>query len=343
VVAAKRCFVIAEAGVNHNGSPDLALKLVDAAADAGADAVKFQTFRTERLVARGTPTADYQARNTGATDQQAMLRSLELAESAYPALADRCSARGIEFMSTPFDPESARMLAAQGVRRIKIGSGDLTSLSFLEEIAALGLPMILSTGMSTIEEVAEAVDTVAPACRGELAGRVTLLHCTSTYPAPVADANLRAMRTLRERFALPVGYSDHTEGISVALAAVALGASVLEKHLTLDRRLPGPDHRASLEPADFAEMVRQLRSVESALGSELKQPCESELAVREVVRRSVALRRSVAKGQIIGPEDLTLLRPGTGIAPRELRIVAGRRAARDLHAGNLVQWTDLLP
>ena len=221
MVAPARCVVIAEAGVNHNGSLDLALKLIDAAAEAAADAVKFQTFRAERLVARGTPTAEYQAKNTGATDQHAMLTSLELPDSAYPALIERCAARRIEFMSTPFDGESARMLFAHGVQRIKIGSGDVTSLAFLEEIAALGLPVILSTGMSTLEEVAEAVETFSHAWAGALKDRLVLLHCTSTYPAREQDVNLRAMRTLQERFGLPTGYSDHTEGTSVALAAVA--------------------------------------------------------------------------------------------------------------------------
>ena len=335
-MVAARCFVIAEAGVNHNGSLELALKLVDAAAEAGADAVKFQTFKAERLVARGTPTAEYQAKNTGATDQRAMLASLELPDAAYPALLERCAARGIEFMSTPFDGDSARLLARHGVRRIKVGSGDVTSLLFLEEIAALKLPVILSTGMSTLEEVAEAVEIFA----GE---RLTLLHCTSNYPARMEDVNLRAMRTLQERFGLPTGYSDHTQGTSVALAAVALGATVLEKHLTLDRGLPGPDHRASLDPATFARMVRELREVEASLGSAEKKPSPSELPVRDIVRRSVALRRALKQKDVIRKEDLALLRPGTGIAPRELARVVGRRAAHDLEAGVLLKWSDLLP
>lgn len=342
MVAPARCFVIAEAGVNHNGSLDLALKLVDAAADARADAVKFQTFKAERLVARGTPTAAYQAKNTGATDQHAMLSSLELPESAYPALLERCAARGIEFMSTPFDGDSARQLAGHGVRRIKVGSGDVTSLAFLDEIAALNLPVILSTGMSTLDEVAEAVDTFGRAW-GAANGKLTLLHCTSNYPAREEDVNLRAMRTLHERFGLPTGYSDHTQGTSVAVAAVALGASVLEKHLTLDRGMPGPDHRASLDPLTFTRMVRELREVEAALGSAVKAPAASELAVRDIVRRSVALRRSLRQEDVIRKEDLTLLRPGTGIAPRELLRVVGRRAARDLEAGVLLKWSDLLP
>jgi N,N'-diacetyllegionaminate synthase len=341
-VVAGRCFVIAEAGVNHNGALDLALKLVDAAAQAGADAVKFQTFKAERLVARGTPTAEYQATNTGATDQHAMLTSLELPDSAYPALLERCKARGIEFMSTPFDGDSARQLAGYGVRRIKVGSGDVTSLLFLEEIAALKLPVILSTGMSTLDEVAEAVDVFARAW-GSPDDKLTLLHCTSNYPAREEDVNLRAMHTMQERFRLPTGYSDHTQGTSVAVAAVALGAKVLEKHLTLDRAMPGPDHRASLDPSTFARMVRELREVEASLGSADKKPSSSELPVRDIVRRSVALRRALKRNDPIHKEDLTLLRPGTGIASRELARVVGRRAARDLEAGMLLSWSDLLP
>jgi N,N'-diacetyllegionaminate synthase len=342
VVAGARCFVIAEAGVNHNGSLELALQLIDAAAGAGADAVKFQTFKAERLVARGAPTAEYQAKNTGATDQHAMLTSLELPDAAYPALLERCKARGIEFMSTPFDGDSARQLAGYGVRRIKVGSGDVTSFAFLEEIAALKLPVILSTGMSTLDEVAEAVE-LFHAQWGTLGDKLTLLHCTSNYPAREEDVNLRAMGTLQERFRLPTGYSDHTQGSSVALAAVALGATVLEKHLTLDRGLPGPDHRASLDPAAFTRMVRELREVEAALGSAEKKPSAAELPVRDIARRSVALRRPVRQKDVVRKEDLTLLRPGTGIAPRELARVVGRRAARDLEAGVLLAWSDLLP
>jgi len=341
------CFVIAEAGVNHNGSTDLALDLVDAAAKAGADAVKFQTFKPERLVARGTPTAAYQASNCGASDQYEMLRALELPDSAYPKLVERCEARGIEFMSTPFDPESARMLADAGMKRIKVGSGDLTSLPFLEALAALRLPLILSTGMSTLAEAKVAVDTVRAAWGDHRITRerdsLTLLHCTSNYPAQAGDVNLSAMTTMARELEVPVGYSDHTEGIAIAIAAVSLGAAVIEKHVTLDRALPGPDHRASLEPADFAAMVAGIRSVEAALGTGVKEPTESELPVRDLVRRSVALAQPVGKGEALTREHLTLLRPGTGIPPRELARAIGRRAVRDLEAGTLLDWRDVLP
>ena len=341
------CFVIAEAGVNHNGSADLALDLVDAAAKAGADAVKFQTFKPERLVARGTPTAAYQASNCGASDQYEMLRALELPASAYPKLVERCAARGIEFMSTPFDPESARMLADSGMKRIKVGSGDLTSLAFLESLAALHLPLILSTGMATLAEAKAAIETVRAAWGDHAISRaadaLTLLHCTSNYPAQAADVNLSAMTTMARELRVPVGYSDHTEGIAIAIAAASLGAAVLEKHLTLDRGLPGPDHRASLEPGEFAAMVAGIRSVEAALGNGIKAPTESELPVRDLVRRSVALAKPVGKGEALTREHLTLLRPGTGIPPRELARAIGRRAVRDLEAGTLLDWRDVLP
>lgn len=347
MVSDARCFVIAEAGVNHNGSVDLALDLIEAAADAGADAVKFQTFKAERLVARGTPTAEYQAENCGAQDQFGMLRELELPEAAYPQLIARCASRGIEFMSTPFDAESARMLAALGMRRIKVGSGDLTSLPLLEELAALGRPVILSTGMANLDEVAEAVATLKNAWAG--AGlsvdeaMLTLLHCTSNYPARASDVNLRAMQTLRSTFGLPVGYSDHTEGADVAVAAAALGAQVIEKHLTLDRALPGPDHRASLDPASFREMVSSVRRVEAALGSATKEACDSERAVRSLVRRSVATARALKRGTVLRREDLTLLRPGTGIAARDLKSIVGKRVVRDIDGGALLSWADLQP
>jgi sialic acid synthase SpsE len=274
-----------------------------------------------------------------------MLRALELPEDAYPELFARCERRRIEFMSTPFDVESARMLAVLGMRRIKIGSGDLTSLPMLDEIAALGLPIILSTGMANLDEVSEAVNALKIARTGAghafEANALTLLHCTSNYPAQPADVNLRAMGTLRTEFGLPVGYSDHTQGVEVAIAAVALGAQVLEKHLTLDRSLAGPDHRASLDPVAFRTMVEGVRRIELALGSAAKTACASERSVRDLVRRSVATARALKQGHILRREDVTLLRPGTGVAPRDLNAVLGKRAARDLTAGAVLNWSDL--
>lgn len=346
MVTRPHCFVIAEAGVNHNGSPELALRLVDAAADAGADAVKFQSFSARRLVAPGTGTAAYQRGNTGQSDQYAMLEALELPLPALNALKRRADERGIEFMSTPFDLDSARELVSMGMRRIKVSSGDLNNLPFLEALAAYDLPMIVSTGMAELSEVIEAANAIADArvrhgYSAPLAERLSILHCTSSYPAPAADANLRAMLTLATQTGLPTGYSDHTEGSAVALAAVALGAKVLEKHFTLDRDLPGPDHKASLRPEELRHLVQDVRSVEQAMGDGVKAPRPVELPVRELVRRSVTLVRPVRAGQALQADDLDLLRPGSGIAPKEIVSVIGRMAARDLTAGTTLQWTDL--
>jgi N-acetylneuraminate synthase len=329
-----KCFVIAEAGVNHNGSEELASKLVEAAAKSGADAVKFQTFSPEKLVAPGAQTAAYQRQNTGATDQLEMLKALALPDAAYARLKKRADERGIEFMSTPFDLESARMLVELGVKRLKVGSGEITNIPFLGALGELGLPLIVSTGMADMDEVAEAVAALPRE-------RLTLLHCTSNYPAAPEDVNLRAMTSLRERFSLPVGYSDHTEGTAIAVAAAALGATVIEKHFTLDRGLPGPDHRASLAPDALTRMVADIRAVEAGLGDGVKAPRPAELPVRELVRRSVTLVRARRRGERIAAEDLALLRPGRGIAPKDLGRVAGKRAARDIAAGSTLVWEDL--
>jgi len=341
------CFIIAEAGVNHNGSVEQALALVDAAAKAGADAVKFQTFRAEQLVVRGAPKAEYQSRNSEAGDQYSMLKALELPSEAYAVLFERCRARKIEFMSTPFDAESAQMLCALGMERLKIPSGEITNWPLLQGLGALGLPIILSTGMSTLTEVKEAVGVIravqsrnVPAIPGE---PLILLHCTSNYPAAPGEANLHAIVTLREAFQVPVGYSDHTQVLSIPVAAAALGAAVIEKHFTLDCSLPGPDHRASLEPRAFARMVGMIREVTAGLGSGIKEPVPSELPIRDLVRRSVTVARPVRAGDTLDAADLALLRPGTGIVPRELSVVIGRRAARDLEAGATLKWDDLLP
>lgn len=334
MVSVERCFIVAEAGVNHNGSEPMAVRLVEQAAACGADAVKFQTFDAEALAAPGAATADYQQRNTGHADQLAMLRALELPRDAYPRLKRRADALGVEFMSTPFDLPSARLLVELGMRRLKVPSGEITNLPFLAALAEFGLPLIISTGMADMQEVADAVGVVGTS-------RLTLLHCTSNYPARNEDVNLRAMASLRERFSVPVGYSDHTEGTAIAVAAVALGATVIEKHFTLDRELPGPDHKASLEPAVLGRMVQEIRAVEASLGDGVKAPRPAELPVRELVRRSVTLRRSRRAGERFEKDDLVLLRPGRGIAPKDLDRVVGRRAARDLPAGAVLSWEDL--
>lgn len=343
-----KCFIIAEAGVNHNGNEAVALKLVDAAADTGADAVKFQTFVAAKLVTPGTASAAYQKTNTGGSDQYRMLRDLELPADAYMRLRDRARARGIEFLSTPFDVESAEMLVGLGMARIKVPSGELTNLPFLAHLAAMDLPIVLSTGMATLDEVREAVTAIRDMrlqakLTAPLEAKLTLLHCTSDYPAAPADVNLRVMQTLRDEFRVPVGYSDHTAGTWVSVAAAAAGAAVIEKHLTLDRGLPGPDQRASLEPGEFKLMVEQVRAVETALGATVKQPCAKELPIRDLVRRSITVSRALAAGARIADADVTLLRPGTGIPPKELSKVIGRRVATDLPAGTTLQWAHLLP
>ena len=342
----ERCFVIAEAGVNHNGSLDLALKLVDVAADAGADAVKFQTFAAEALVGEGVGKAAYQQHNSTGNDQRAMLKALELGHAEHERLQVQCAARGIEFMSTPFDDAALDFLVGLGVRRLKVASGELTNRPFLERIATTGLPMIVSTGMGTLDEVAAAVGWMG-AARGKPSSQsgqgpwLTLLHCTSNYPADCADVNLLAMVTMRERFQLPVGYSDHTAGVVIAPAAAALGAIVIEKHFTLDRGLPGPDHAASLEVDELRAMIRAIRDVEAARGDGVKAPRDSELPVRSLVRRSVAVRRALPAGQVLRRDDLTTMRPESGIAPANIDTLPGRRLKHALAAGSVVRDSDL--
>lgn len=346
MVNSKRCFIIAEAGVNHNGSLERAIKLVESAARSGADAVKFQSFCADLLVSPDAAKADYQIRRTGNGDQLSMLRGLELDAAAHRSIAEHCRRTGIEFMSTPFDEKSARMLVELGVLRIKVPSGELTNLPFLEYLCQFDLPLILSTGMATLEEVKQTVGWIAKTrhvlgmdC--PLAERLTLLHCTSNYPASLHDVNLRAMKTMRDSFALPVGYSDHTLGIVIATAAAACGATIIEKHLTLDRSLPGPDHQASLEEQEFTAMVSAIRDVEVAMGDGCKVPTASELHIRDVARRSIALARDVPAGQPLERGDLVMLRPGTGISPVDIDSVLGRSLARDLKSGSVIRCEDL--
>jgi N,N'-diacetyllegionaminate synthase len=342
-MVARPTFIIAEAGVNHNGDANLALQLVDIAADSGADAVKFQTFTADRLVRRGADKAEYQKRMTGDGDQYDMLKSLEMSEALHRRLVEHCAARGIEFMSTAFDEQALDMLVELGIRRIKVPSGELTNEPFLRAMAAKGLPLVVSTGMATLEEVKAAVATIDLAAREAghglpLEQQVTILHCTSNYPADASEANLNAMLTLGRETGLAYGYSDHTLGIAVSTAAVALGAVVIEKHFTISKTMVGPDHSASLEPDELATMVKAIRVVESAMGDGVKAPTPSELAVRALVRRSVTATRPIAAGEIIDPEAVTLMRPGTGIPPSELTGVHGRRAARAIETGETLTW-----
>lgn len=338
--------MIAEAGVNHNGSLELALQMVDVAAECGADAIKFQTFSADKLVRRGAEKAEYQKRETGEGDQYSMLKALELDQAQHRAIYDRCQQRGIEFMSTAFDEEALDFLLDIGMTRCKVPSGELTNHPFLRYLTRKDLPLIVSTGMASLDEVVEAVEVIrmeraAAGFQRPLEDVLTVLHCTSNYPAAPADVNLRAMDTMAEATSVPMGYSDHTLGVGVSVAAVALGAKVIEKHFTLDRHAEGPDHKASLEPGELKALIQQIRDVESALGSPIKQPTASELKVREVVRRSVTSTKAIKQGQSLQASDLVLLRPGNGIAPKELASLIGRVASRDIPEGTTLAWSDI--
>lgn len=325
----EHCIVIAEAGVNHNGSLDLAHKLIDVAAQAGVDYVKFQTFRTEALVTRTAQKADYQKRTTGAVESQfEMLKKLELTEDDFRTLAAYAVSKRVAFMSTPFDIESAHFLAQLGVSALKVSSGDLTNVPFLRQLALMGLPIILSTGMATLAEIEEAVHTCEAA--GMSINQLTLLHCTTEYPAPAEEINLRAMQTIARAFpGARHGYSDHSEGIEIPVAAVALGAQVIEKHFTLDRNMEGPDHKASLDPVELIAMVRAIRRVEIALGDGRKRPTVSELSNRTVARKSIVAACPIAKGDIFSEQNLSIRRPGSGRSPSHWDSLIGMPASRD--------------
>ncbi len=310
-MSASSILVIAEAGVNHNGSVDSAVSLVRAAREARADVVKFQHFRAETIVARGTATAAYQKSNTGTSDQFELLKALELDLDDFAVIAGVCREEGIEFLCTAFDMNDAAALAGLGQRRVKIPSGELTNAPMLSAYAKLGLPVVLSTGMSTLDEVGEALAVLDNAG----ASLVTLLHCTSQYPAPPEALNLKAIATMRDRFARPVGYSDHSLGDHAAVTAVALGACVIEKHFTLDCSLPGPDHKSSLEPAALATMIDRIRDVERMLGDGVKRPTVAEIETARLVRRSWHAARDLSPGHRIGAGDVMLMRPAHGLAP----------------------------
>jgi N,N'-diacetyllegionaminate synthase len=329
-------LIIAEAGVNHNGDHALARRLVEAAAAAGADLVKFQTFAADRLATRKAAKAEYQSVVTGADEtQHAMLRGLELDRAAHEMLIGHCRDRGIGFFSTAFDEASVDLLVELGVDRFKIPSGELTNLPYLRHVARQGRPVILSTGMATLGEIEAALDALVVA--GASRDRITVLHCSTEYPTPMADVNLRAMLAIRHAFGVAVGYSDHTLGIEVAVAAVALGATVIEKHLTLDRALPGPDHKASLEPSEFTAMVAAIRNVELALGDGIKRPTRSEAKNIPVVRKSLVAARAIRAGEVFDSRNVTVKRPGTGLSPMRWDEVIGRRAPRDFGPDELLE------
>ncbi|MGJ3259924.1 MAG: N-acetylneuraminate synthase [Rhodospirillales bacterium] len=352
-------FFIAEAGVNHNGDRDIAFRLVDAAAAAGADAVKFQTFSAEALASETAPKAAYQNETTDAGESQLdMLRRLELSHALHVELRDYCATKNIAFMSSPFDLDSVRFLAEDlKLPTLKVPSGEITNGPFLLEVARTGCGIILSTGMSTLDEVRTALGVLAFAMTdadgapslaafeaafasyagyAALSTRVAVLHCTSAYPTPPSDANLRAMVTLRDTFGLKTGYSDHTEGTACGLAAAALGAEIIEKHFTLDKSLPGPDHKASLDPAELAAYVAGIRTVEAALGDGIKEPRPSELDTRDVARKSLVALRPIAAGDTFTADNLGAKRPGTGVPPMHYWEHLGEPAPRDIEAEELV-------
>lgn len=327
-VSMKPTFIIAEAGVNHNGDVTRARALIDAAARAGADAVKFQTFRPDLLVTRSAEKAQYQKTQTGSDQSQHdMLAALSLSDDVFRELSQHCAARNIIFLSTPFDAASADFLASIRVPLIKISSGDLTNLPLLRHIGALKLPIILSTGMATLGEIEASVDALEQA--GAKRQDIRLLHCNTDYPTPWHDVNLRVIETLRRAFDLQVGYSDHTTGIEIACAAVALGATVIEKHFTLDRNLHGPDHKASLEPDELTSLVQSIRHIELAMGSARKAPTASELPNRAVARRSVVAARPIKAGEIFGSDNLIPKRAERGLSPMLWDHIVGRIARRD--------------
>jgi N,N'-diacetyllegionaminate synthase len=332
------CFIIAEAGVNHNGSLDLGKHLIDAAARSGADAVKFQTFKAENLVSSGAPKAEYQMRTTEADESQwAMIKRLELTPVAHLELLEHCRRRGILFLSSPFDEESADFLDDLGIPAFKIPSGEITNHPFLSHVAGKGKPMILSTGMASLGEIEGALQAIRRAGNPPL----VLLQCVSNYPAAPADVNLRAMRTMALAFGVPVGYSDHVPPNEVAFGAVALGACLVEKHFTLDRNLPGPDHQASLEPAELAALVAGIRRVEAALGDGCKRPAAREADTARVARKSLVAARDIAAGEVLEETMLAVKRPGTGLAPALRSLVAGRKARVAISRDALLRLEDL--
>ena len=356
---ADHVYIIAEAGVNHNGQRDLAFALVDAAAEAGADAVKFQTFDAAKLASKSAPKAAYQKQSTDAAESQlAMLRKLELPREWHSGLQAHARQKGIEFLSTAFDTDSLAFLVDLGMPLFKIPSGELTNGPLLWQFAGSGKPLVLSTGMATLSEVEQGLAIVAHALsaeaepasiddvwrswsradwRARLHGHVTLLHCTSQYPTPFAEVNLRGMDTLAQAFGLSVGYSDHTEGILIPVAAVARGAKIIEKHFTLDRSLPGPDHKASLEPAELTQMVRDIRALQAALGDGGKTPQPSEWDTRQAARQQVVAARDIAAGSVLARADLSTARCGSGLPPTALWGLVGLRTGRAYVAGDVIE------
>ena len=333
----KRTLIIAEAGVNHNGDIAKAKALIDKGAEAGVDYVKFQTFKAEKLVTKQAQRASYQDKNTQNNDSQyEMLKKLELSQALHQELMDYCNQKGVKFLSTGFDSESLVFLAQLGVTIAKIPSGEITNLPYLRQVASLFPEVILSTGMATIDEIKDAVKVLID--NGVSKDKIIILHCNTEYPTPMEDVNLKAMLHIQRELGLPIGYSDHTLGIEVPIAAVALGATVIEKHFTLDKTLPGPDHKASLEPNELKAMVSAIRNIEKAIGgSGLKEVSKSEEKNKPIARKSIVAATDIKKGDIFTPENLTVKRPGSGISPMQWDEVIGKEAKRDFQEDELIE------
>ncbi|WP_454989875.1 N-acetylneuraminate synthase [Capnocytophaga sputigena] len=333
----KRTLIIAEAGVNHNGDIAKAKALIDKGAEAGVDFVKFQTFKAGNLVTKQAKRAAYQDKNTQDNDSQyEMLKKLELSQAVHQELIDYCAQKGVQFLSTGFDFESLEFLAGLGITIAKIPSGEITNLPYLRKIATLFPEVILSTGMATITEIKDAVKVLTD--NGVSKDKITILHCNTEYPTPMEDVNLKAMLHIQRELGVPVGYSDHTLGIEVPIAAVALGATVIEKHFTLDKTLPGPDHKASLEPEELKAMVMAIRNIEKAIGgSGLKEVSKSEAKNKPIARKSIVATKTIKKGDLFSVENLTVKRPGTGISPMQWDNVIGKTAKKDFEEDDLIE------
>lgn len=340
---AQSTFIIAEAGVNHNGSKDIAMKMVDVAVNARADAVKFQTFKADKVATTNADKARYQIENTGTSESQVeMLRRLELSPNDHEDLFTYCRQMNISFLSTPFDEESADMLDELGMDIFKISSGEITNKPLVQHIASKKKPIILSTGMSYLGEVEAAISWIYEIWNTmDTKPQLSVLHCVSGYPAIVEEINLRALKTMEMAFGLPVGYSDHTMGIEIAIAAVAMGAKVIEKHFTLDRDMEGPDHKASLEPEELEAMVTAIRSVERAMGNGIKKPAKSENELKKSVRRSLVAAKEIKTGETISPGDIVIKRPGTGIPVEFKDNVVGMKSGNNISVDSVIKWKDL--
>jgi N,N'-diacetyllegionaminate synthase len=331
-----KTFIIAEAGVNHNGSVEIAKRMIEVAKECGADAIKFQTFKAEEVVSKYAPKAEYQKQTTGEIESHLqMLKKLELSFDDFIVLKEYCDKLGIMFLSTPFDFESIDFLNSLGLEIFKIPSGEITNLPYLEKIGKLRKKVILSTGMADLGEIEDALD-ILTSC-GTKKEDITILHCNTEYPTPYEDVNLLAMLTIKEAFKVKVGYSDHTPGIEVPIASVALGASVIEKHFTLDRNMQGPDHKSSLEPNELKAMVKAIRNVEKALGDGIKKPSPSEIKNKIIVRRSIVAKRNIKRGEIFNEENITVKRPATGISPMRWYEILGKTATRDYKEDEIIE------